>query len=50
MKTNNSRLDVREVKTESIKAISEYFGMKFLWLEIWLKNLDVPSLSVEGFH
>ena len=25
----NSRVDVREVKTESIKELSGYFGMKF---------------------
>ena len=26
---SNSRVDVREVKTESIKELSGYFGMKF---------------------
>ena len=31
----NSCLDVREVKTESIRALPRYFGMKFLSLEIW---------------
>ena len=32
---SNSRLDVREVKTESIRALSGYFGLKFLSFEIW---------------
>ena len=27
------RLDVREVKTESVRALSRYFGIKFLLLE-----------------
>ena len=31
---SNSRLDVREVKTESVRALSRYFGIKFLSLEI----------------
>ena len=42
-----SRLDVREVKTESVSVLSRYFGMKFLSLEIRLKkmeNLDVWPL------
>ena len=30
----NSRLDVRKVKTESVRALSGYFGIKFLSLEI----------------
>ena len=46
--SSNSRLDVREVKTESVRALSRYFGMKFLSLEIWKKNLDVWPLSVEN--
>ena len=29
---SNSRLDVSEVKTESIRALLGYFGMKFLSL------------------
>ena len=32
--SSNSRLDVREVKTESVRALSRYFGIKFLSLEI----------------
>ena len=32
--SSNSRLDVREVKTESVRALSGYFGIKFLSLEI----------------
>ena len=31
---SNSLLDVREVKTESVRALSRYFGIKFLSLEI----------------
>ena len=48
--SSNSRLDVREVKTESVRALSRYFGMKFLLLEIRQKkeNLDVLTLSVEN--
>ena len=29
--SSNSRLDVREVKTESIRALSRYFGIKFFF-------------------
>ena len=36
--SSNSRLDVREVKTESVRALSRYFGMKFLLLEIRQKK------------
>ena len=47
--SSNSHLDVREVKAESVRAWSRYFGMEFLWLEIqWKKkreNLDVWLLS-----
>ena len=32
--SSNSRLDVRQVKTESVRALSRYFGIKFLSLEI----------------
>ena len=32
--SSNSRLDVREVKTESVRALSGYFRIKFLSLEI----------------
>ena len=32
--SSNSRLDVREVKTESVRASSRYFGIQFLSLEI----------------
>ena len=32
--SSNSRLDVREVKTESVRALRRYFGIKFLSLEI----------------
>ena len=32
--SSNSRLDVREVKTEYVRALSRYFGIKFLSLEI----------------
>ena len=32
--SSNSRLDVREAKTESVRALSGYFGIKFLSLEI----------------
>ena len=28
--SSNSRLDVREVKMESVRALSGYFGIKFL--------------------
>ena len=31
---SNGRLDVREVQPKSIRALSSYFGIKFLWLEI----------------
>ena len=30
---SNGRLDVREVQPKSIRTLSRYFGMKFLWLE-----------------
>ena len=43
---SNSRVDVREVKTESIKELSGYFGMKFQ--KYAKKNLDVWPLSVEN--
>ena len=49
--SSNSRLDVREVKTESVRALSRYFGIKFLSLEIRYKkkeNLDVWLLSVKN--
>ena len=36
--SSNSRLDVREVKTESVSTLSRYFGMKFLSLEKRLKR------------
>ena len=32
--SSNSRLDIREVKTESVRALSGYFGIKFLSSEI----------------
>ena len=32
--SSNSRLDAREVEAKSVRALSGYFGMKFLWLEI----------------
>ena len=32
--SSNSRFDVREVETESVTALSRYFGIKFLSLEI----------------
>ena len=32
--SSNSRLDVREVKTESVRALRRYFGIKFLSLEM----------------
>ena len=40
--SSNSRLDVRK----SVSALSRYFGMKFLWLEIGKKidNLDIRPL------
>ena len=44
--SSNSRLDVHEVWAESVRALSSYFGMKFLWLEI--QYLDVWPLSVEN--
>ena len=28
--SSNSRLDIREVKTDSVRALSGYFGIKFL--------------------
>ena len=31
---SKGRLDVLEVQPKSIRALSRYFGMKFLWLEI----------------
>ena len=33
--SSNSRLNVREVKTETVRALLGYFGMKFLSLEMW---------------
>ena len=33
--SSNSRLDVREVKTETVRVLLGYFGMKFLSLEVW---------------
>ena len=30
--SSNNRLDVRELKTESVRALSRYFGMTLLWL------------------
>ena len=30
---SNGRLDVREAQPKSIRTLSRYFGMKFLWLE-----------------
>ena len=32
--SSNSRLDARKVKTESVRALRRYFGIKFLSLEI----------------
>ena len=32
--SSNSRLNVHEVKTESVRALSRYFGTKFISLEI----------------
>ena len=32
--SSNSRLDIREVKTESVRALSGYSGIKFLSSEI----------------
>ena len=32
--SSNSRLDVREVKRESVRALRRYFGIKFLSLEM----------------
>ena len=32
--SSNSRLDVREIKTESVRALRRYFGIKFLSLKI----------------
>lgn len=45
--SSDSRLDVCEVYVEPVKALSRYFGMKFLWLEKRKKmdNLDVRPLS-----
>ena len=44
------RLDVRGVKTESVRALSRHFGIKLLSLEIRQKkeNLDIWPLSVEN--
>ena len=45
----NSRLDVCKVKAKSVRGLLRYFGMKFLWLEIWqnwLDYLDVRPFSV----
>ena len=33
--SSNSRLDVREVKTETVRVLLGYFGMTFSSLEIW---------------
>ena len=33
--SSNSRLNVREVKTETVRELLGYFGMKFLSLEMW---------------
>ena len=33
--SSNSRLDVLVVKTETVRVLLRYFGMKFLSLEIW---------------
>ena len=43
---SNSRVHVRVVKTESIKELSGYFGMKF-W-QYAKKNLMFGRLSVEN--
>ena len=32
--SSNSRLNVHEVKTESVRALSRYFGTKFISLEV----------------
>ena len=39
----DSRLDVREVSANSVRALSRYFAVRFLFLEIGQKldNLDV---------
>ena len=39
--SSNSPLDVCEVKTESVRALSRYFGIKFLSLEIRKKKENV---------
>ena len=44
--SSNSRLDVREVKTESVRALRRYFGIKFETIKN--ENLDVWPLSVEN--
>ena len=31
--SSNTGLEVREVEAKSVRALSRYFGMKFLWLE-----------------
>ena len=45
-----SRLDVREVKTESVRALRRYFGIKFFIVRNTVKkeNLDVWLLSIEN--
>ena len=44
--SSNSRLDVREVKTESVRASSRHFGIKFLSLEIRYKKGKSWCLAV----
>ena len=43
--SSNSRLDVREVKTESVRALRRYFIVRNTVKE---ENLDVWPLSVEN--
>ena len=52
--SSNSRLDVREVKTESVRALRRYFGIKFLSLEVrsfyhFSKSISLISVSVYQF-
>ena len=44
--SSNSRLDVREVKTDSVRALSGYFGIKFLSLENTVKQGKTWCLAV----
>ena len=46
---SNSRLDVREVKTESVRTLSGYLGWNLYRYKYGKKeNLDVWPLSVEN--